>query len=222
MVLLNSVPNFSDIGNFILMNLNGWTYLNLSTNFVCFTAIYVVIMFILLNKVKGIRFITYIYMVGVAEALMLLFQFNLLMWKYFNFKVMFLTQIFTNMFSFFSSDVNLIVVLGRITRFLPEGFECTGITTIISIGNIGTISSSLLAAKELDIYSVHNGYYDRLIDPMLINTCVAIVVILVLPVFLRYRLKRNKLMMLELDTQGTTTREDGGFYDNSVFGSSRS
>jgi hypothetical protein len=45
-------------------------------------------------------------------------------------------------------------VLGRASRFLPEGFESTGITTFIAIYNVGIISGNFIAVAEIDTYNV--------------------------------------------------------------------
>jgi hypothetical protein len=107
----------------------------------------------------------------------------------------------------------VIIMLGRITRFLPENFEMTGITSMISISNIGLISSGLIAAKEISAFKVHAGHYERLVHPMLLNTYMAIALMLVYPLFVVYRLKRNKLksvnQMMETTSLSPLTRTRG-------------
>lgn len=93
MVIGNSLPEFSDIQSFILISLNGWSYFDMSMNFICFSAFYVPVVFYLINKVKGVKFNSYMYCVFVAKGLTQLIQFNLLMWKYFNYNMMFFAQI---------------------------------------------------------------------------------------------------------------------------------
>ena len=84
----------------------------------------------------------------------------------------------------FAGDLAAICTLGRFSRFLPEDFETTGITILVAMSNIGIIGGNLLAALELDLYSVHPGYFLRVIRPMFLNFFFAIFLMLVLPLFL--------------------------------------
>lgn len=152
MVLIDWIPEFSDIAPYILINLGQWTYMDLSYNYVIFGMVYVVIMLIVLNIIKGVKFTTLVFFVILNQCLMQISQFSLLLVRTLDFRSIFLLQLFQNFTDYFSADVNAIIVLGRVTRFLPEGFECTGITVLVAISNFGIISGSILAARELETF----------------------------------------------------------------------
>ena len=83
-------------------------------------------------------------------------------------------------------------VIGRFTTYMPEGFESTGVTILVSIMNIGTLSSGLLASVELQAYDVVDGYYERAQGPMDINCMISLVVSLVCPLFIVWKVKGLK------------------------------
>lgn len=55
----------------------------------------------------------------------------------------------------------------------------------------------MIAGLELSKFQVKAGYFERIHIPMILNTIYSIVVILILPIFIRHRLKRNKLEQLD-------------------------
>jgi ABC-type multidrug transport system permease subunit len=65
MVLINITPEFGDISTYILINLGGWRYIDLSYNFIFFAGFYVVIMLLLFNVVKGIKFRNFAFAVAI-------------------------------------------------------------------------------------------------------------------------------------------------------------
>lgn len=55
-VLMYACPNLSDGINYLLVNVGGWTYIDLSWNYLPFGICYSLIMLFLINKVKGLQF----------------------------------------------------------------------------------------------------------------------------------------------------------------------
>jgi len=68
---------------------------------------------------------------------------------------------------------------------------------LVSVFNTGLIGGNAIAGSELTKFQVKAGYFERIYRPMVLNTVYSIFVILLLPVFIRHRLKRNKLDQLE-------------------------
>jgi hypothetical protein len=90
MLLINLIPEFTDIGPFILINLAHWTYMDLSSNYVIFGTFYVIIMLVLLNVVKGVRYRTLVFSVVLTKGFMKISEFNLLLYRYVDFKYQYL------------------------------------------------------------------------------------------------------------------------------------
>ena len=75
------------------------------------------------------------------------------------------------------------VIVGRISQFLPEGFESTGVTIIISCFNFSQTFGQYLGSMILQSYKVDDGYYDRLEGPQLIGLGFSILAVLACPLF---------------------------------------
>ena len=68
----------------------------------------------------------------------------------------------------FSKNLVFITIVGRISKFLPEGFESTGVTILISSNNICLTTGQYLGSEILGYYNVKAGYYNRLEGPQTI------------------------------------------------------
>ena len=77
-----------------------------------------------------------------------------------------------------------ITITGRISKFLPEGFESTGVTIIISCFNFSQTIGQYLGSVILQYYKVDDGYYSRLEGPQLIGFGLSILIIFACPLFL--------------------------------------
>jgi hypothetical protein len=87
----------------------------------------------------------------------------------------------------FTQNLPQIATIGRFTAYLPEGFESTGVTMLVSVMNVGVLSSGLLASAELDAYNVYAGYYERARTPMDINCYISLAVCILTPAFVVWR-----------------------------------
>ena len=86
----------------------------------------------------------------------------------------------------FAQNLLLMPIVGRISKNLPDGFESTGVTTMISIFNIATMLNGYLTDYELTKFNVKAGYYSRLKEPQQIFNIIQVVQILVAPLFLMF------------------------------------
>ena len=77
-----------------------------------------------------------------------------------------------------------ITVTGRISKFLPEGFESTGVTFIISCFNFTQTFGQYLSSVILQSYDVKAGYYGRLESPQLVGIGLGILLNFICPLFL--------------------------------------
>ena len=64
-----------------------------------------------------------------------------------------------------SYSLILVTVVSRISRLLPEGFESTGVTMIISTSNISFSFGQYFSSVLADSYGVYGGYYGRIKGP---------------------------------------------------------
>ena len=83
-----------------------------------------------------------------------------------------------------AQNLMFITVVGRMSKYLPEGFESTGVTIIIAICNITVIVGGLITSSILDAYDVKRGFYERLAEPQIIVTSLSILLLFVSPALL--------------------------------------
>jgi hypothetical protein len=89
----------------------------------------------------------------------------------------------------FTQNLPQIATIGRFTSYLPEGFESTGVTILVSVMNMGVLSSGLLASVELQAYNVYAGYYERARTPMNMNCWISLGVCFATPLFVAWKVK---------------------------------
>lgn len=87
----------------------------------------------------------------------------------------------------FTQNLPQIATIGRFTTYMPEGFESTGVTMLVSVMNMGVLSSGLLASAELQAYNVISGYYERARTPMNINCWISLAVCYACPLFIAWK-----------------------------------
>ena len=82
-----------------------------------------------------------------------------------------------------SMALMLVTVVGRLSRLLPEGFESTGVTVIISINNISNSTGRFFSSVLLNTYAVKDGYFERLREPQEIVLTLSVLLIAICPLF---------------------------------------
>ena len=91
--------------------------------------------------------------------------------------------ILTSAMQSLSLALMLVTVVGRISRLLPEGFESTGVTLIISLNNISNSTGRFLSSLLLDSYDVKIGYYERMRQPQEIVLAISTLLVGICPLF---------------------------------------
>ena len=81
-------------------------------------------------------------------------------------------------------DLLLMPMVGRISKYLPEGFESTGVVVIISGLNFFSSVQSELGANQISKYGVGNGYYERAMPVYVINYAIQMAIFISAPLFL--------------------------------------
>ena len=77
-----------------------------------------------------------------------------------------------------------VAIAGRISKYLPEGYECTGVTLVISASNSAINVNNYLAKPFLDYFQVKDGYFGRLQAPQVITSLVQIFYVVSAPLLL--------------------------------------
>ena len=85
----------------------------------------------------------------------------------------------------FSFNVFFVAVVGRMSKYLPEGFESFGVTTVVAVFNLAKYSlSQYFGFLYLNYYGVYGGYYSRMRTPQALACGIQIFFVVVSPLFL--------------------------------------
>ena len=171
---------------YILMGEGGWSYnLYIINQFVYLC----LVSFILIAFVATINNVPFWILILVASILCALGNVTLsctIFVQWFPKYVFFGLFIFLNVVYLTAQNLLLIPLIGRVSKYLPEGFESTGVTTIIALFNLGGSFSGLLTEYMLTKYGVKAGYYRRIEMPQNIVNGIQVVLVLIAPVFLQF------------------------------------
>lgn len=195
---LFAVPQLSDAGNYILLNEGGWNVADLSVLTLTNGLVFSITMLLLLRKaLSKVKFV-YNYLLGAiglvfVNSLFYPFLYSREIGFYGMFTLNFFQSILVNVVAFLPQ----MATIGRFTSYMPEGFESTGVTILVSICNMGLISSGLLAAEELVYFDVKAGYYSRIQNAMHLNVGLAVLMVLICPLFVVWTVKMKRKLQIE-------------------------
>jgi len=212
-LFLIAVPALGDVANFILLNKGGWTleqvsYITLTTG-VLFSFFMIWFLGAIMPKVPF--YMSYV-CGGAGLVITTMMSFNFLhpeelgFWKMF--AIYWLQTIITN----FTQNLPQITTIGRFTTYMPEGFESTGVTMLVSVLNMGVLSNGLLSSYELQSFDVVAGYYDRARHPMKINCLISLALCIVCPLFIVWRVTGLKKTSGTIDVIEEENNEDPDHY----------
>jgi hypothetical protein len=85
-----------------------------------------------------------------------------------------------------SSDFFVLPLIGRISKYLPEGFESTGVVVIIASLNFSGTTSAQLGATQQNKFMIHDGYYDRGFPLFVLDYAIQVGLAIVAPLFLAW------------------------------------
>lgn len=180
----STIPILGDLMNYILMGSGRWSYDVLSYNNLLFGIGYSVAFMLLIDKLKGIPFWKLIIFAQFLTAFGLGFSIFNIYGMYIGVFWTFILSLFGNTVQSLGSDLLLIPMIGRISKYLPDGFESTGITVIIALQNFTVLGNNQFSASEMEYYGIDKGYYDRTKWPMAWNTGAQVLLMLLAPLFL--------------------------------------
>lgn len=205
-----AVPQLGDAGNYILLNEGGWDVADLSiltlTNGLLFS---ISMLFLLKDALSKLSFVNH-YLVGaimvtISNMIFYFFLFSREIGFYGMFAVNFVQALLINISSFLPQ----MATIGRFTAYMPEGFESTGVTILVSLCNIGITSSGLMAAEELVWFDVKPGYYKRTQSGMHLNVGISVFLVLVCPLFVVWKVGIKKALA-GAGTESTVESVGGG------------
>ena len=185
-------PTLSTASNYLLTNMANWSSDDIAINNLIFGILYTIFMTYLVNKVKGIKFEYLMLLGGITQVFNIMSNFVIIKAGVVPFKWMFLQQIFQQFMQQFAMDMPQMATIGRVSLYLPEGFESTGVTLVIAIANVGLTGCNILNSKELSGWRAEAGYYERLFWPVVLDTVYAVFVVLITPFFVMFRAQERK------------------------------
>lgn len=201
---LAGIPQLGDAGNYILLNEGGWDVADLSVLTLTNGLVYSISMLLLLRKALSKVKFEYNYLLGaigltISNMLFYPFLYSREIGFYGMFGINFIQSILISVAGFLPQ----MATIGRFTSYLPEGFESTGVTILVSISNIGIINSGLMAASELVYFDVKSGYYKRIEDAMHLNVALSVLFVLLVPLFVVWRVRMKRKLQTEAPPGGT-------------------
>lgn len=177
-------PSLLTLFRYVLKGQGGWSVELLAFNNFCSGIIYSFLLLWFVNKIKGVAFHKLVtwgtILQGGSYLCFFLILFPAMVPKWF----LFVYRIFFTIINNLGSDLLLIPMIGRISKHLPEGFESTGITIVISFVNLGSSLNQMFSGIEQKRFGIHNGYYERTRGAHLLNSLLQILLILAAPFFL--------------------------------------
>jgi hypothetical protein len=137
----------------------------------------------LINKLKGVP-LWKLFILGNLSGLVNVFQmsvfFDLPMW------VQLSSRFISGLFLQMSGDFFILPLIGRISKYLPEGFESTGVVVIIASLNFSGTESAQLGASQQIGFGIHDGYYDRGLPLFVLDYAIQVGLAVVAPLFLAW------------------------------------
>ena len=182
----NLAPNPLLVYNYVLLGKGGWSYQTLNAVTFISTMIFGLILTVVINGSK-IRLENLVLYAQIAGALYMLGATFIVICDELNYYLFVGLWLGVQVIGLFYFTVGLIPVIGRLSKYLPEGFESTGVTFMIAANNTGLNIGLVLCAPLFDAFGVGVGHYNRLAKPQLILDGFQVFMVLVAPWFFKHR-----------------------------------
>lgn len=136
-----------------------------------------------INKLKGVP-LWKLFILGNLSNLAMLFEFA----PFFDFPnwLQLVIRFCYGMVSRLGSEMYLMPLMGRINKYLPEGFESTGVVIIVSMSNFTGTTGSRLGAHQQAKFEIKNGHYDRGLPLLVLNYAIKVGLVILAPIFLAW------------------------------------
>ena len=184
MILVTTPPTAMNDFSYVLLGPGGWSF-ELYNSISLYSNILLSILFLLMVRLGDfVRFNQLMLMsqIMVSFSVVLgglcLYAYEVSHWL---FSVFWLFQMTLYNLGF---NLTSIVLVGRVSTFLADGYESTGVAVVIAANNFANSLRNQFSGSFLDYYNVGNGYYWRLKTPQFYSSLAMIGYVLVAPMFL--------------------------------------
>ena len=186
MFLSTLPPNLFNVYTYVLLGIGNWSFSLFNANSFIANFIATVILILGIKKLgesfpyNTITLLSQIlYSVYLIMACTIVLSGNYEPWQYSIFWG------FVLMMQNFSANLLFTAIVGSISKYLPKGFESTGIEIVVSVFYLGAYTLGPYFAKPyVDYYHVDSGYYERMATPQVIISFVRVGFVLFAPLFL--------------------------------------
>ena len=169
---------------YMLVGEGGWTFQEYNLNNFITSVLMSLVLISFYNLVKGWSFSSLQLWGQIIAQATAIASASIIWCRYFSVIEYSLILFLINFGVKFASSIQLTAIVGRISKYLPEGFESTGVTTIISAANAVFILNGYINNLFFPYFGIKPGYYDRLKTPFNISNIVAVLSVLAGPLFL--------------------------------------
>ena len=185
--LLSDIPPGPAVYYFyMLLGQGGWTFDMFVLNGFITSLLTAVILMWFVNAVKHISFVN-LQLYGFTLDAATVIAYSIILYCQ-DFSPLTFSVIWfaINLLGGFGGDLRMASLVGRISKYLPEGFESTGVTLIISSFSGVAVISRYISAPFLGQYHIGPGYYDRIKAPQIWAIISQIVFVVLSPLFLMW------------------------------------
>ena len=186
MFLSTLPPNLFNIYTYVLLGIGNWSFSLYNANSFVANVIATIILIIGIKKLgESYPYNTITLLSQILSSIVLIMACTIVIsgqyapWEYSLFWGFLL--ILQN----FASNLLFTAIVGRVSKYLPKGFESTGIEIVVSFFYLGSFTLGPYFSKPyVDYYNVKSGYYERLATPQVIISIVRVGFVLIAPLFL--------------------------------------
>ena len=209
-ILLRAVPDLADPSHYIILNTTSFRVSEFGLAKLLSGVVYSLTMLVFLRKIlQRINFEkSFLVSIGFLVIRCALF-FSLLYVKNLDVALVFVVVVTLSLLLQISKLFSFIALVGRVSQYSPGGFEVTAVTFCFSINNFGNFLGGIGAAWEMEEFNVHNGFYQRIQTPLLLNLGISIAVLALCPFLVCWQIsKKNRIQYLSNADQEGLSQND--------------
>jgi hypothetical protein len=148
--------------------------------------VYYFVFLYVLNKMKGVALWKCFIVAGIANAIAYLLQLPFFFSEQLSIYLILTCRFLYSLVFNLAVDLLLMPMVGRVSKYLPEGFESTGVVVVISGVNFFSTLQNQFGADQIMNYKIGNGYYDRAIPVYKLNFAIMVSLFASAPLFLSW------------------------------------
>jgi hypothetical protein len=184
MYLNMTFPPAPAMYDYILTKKGGMSVTALSVIDNTASIIYYFVLLVVINKVKNVPLWKMFIIAGFANNLSYMMLFSYFFTETLSHFQIGCFRFIWSLINFLAVDLLLMPIIGRISKFLPEGFESTGVVVVISGLNLCGVFQGKMGVAQLDKWGIMDGYYERALPVYFINFAIQMGIYMSAPLFL--------------------------------------